>query len=225
MRILIAGDSWGCGAWEPGEVENRISHPGLEQFLKDDGHQVTNISFGGSCLPNIDFSLDCQNQQNQKYDLVFVFVTNSFRHIKQKNFWSKKNSYEKYLKLHNSILKNFVKKINQYDIGPIYLLGGLSKVSANHVKRTAIKIAIPSILELIVPGSKQYEMFFQEHLFSLSKYNVNKKLLKKVYEQELIWNQYGDHKMLQPDRAHPNQEAHYKIYEFLKSNPTLALGL
>ena len=46
MKILIAGDSWAMGEWNPEwqGPENQILHKGLEQYLLDDNYDVTNIS-------------------------------------------------------------------------------------------------------------------------------------------------------------------------------------
>lgn len=217
MKILIAGDSWGLGEWS--EVEGN-THPGLESFLKHDGHTVTNISLGGAGLNTIASQLINFNRKNKKsarHDLVFVFVTNSVRDLGKKDFWNKKKTYKDYLEIHDSNLTNFTKTINQAKVGPIYLLGGLSKVDKKHVKDTNVKIAIPSILELIIPESSQYDMFFYEHMSSLTQKNINKPMLQKVYEQDLIWQKYREHILLQPDKAHPNRIAHYKIYEHLKN--------
>lgn len=47
--ILIAGDSWGCGAWDQDPVTGHpvVYHRGLEQYLHNDGHKVINISYPG----------------------------------------------------------------------------------------------------------------------------------------------------------------------------------
>jgi len=220
MKILIAGDSWGCGEWEDSTGFLRNIHPGLESFLKHDGHTVTNVSKGGADLDGIArqlINVNRKNKKSAKYDLVLVFVTNSFRQLGKKDFWNRKKTYKDYLEIHNSNLTNFVKIIDQSNVGPIYLLGGLSKVDKQHVKDTNIKIAIPSILELIIPELTQYDMFFYEHMQLLTQKNINKPMLERVYEQDLIWQKYRDHILLQPDKAHPNRIAHYKIYEHLKN--------
>ena len=48
MRILITGDSWGCGEWDGLNVDYRVTHAGIEQYLRDDGYDVENISIGGN---------------------------------------------------------------------------------------------------------------------------------------------------------------------------------
>lgn len=48
--VVIAGDSWGCGEWSrrgPGN-DYYISHPGLAQYISDDGYTVVNLSQPGA---------------------------------------------------------------------------------------------------------------------------------------------------------------------------------
>lgn len=47
MKILITGDSWGCGEWDGLNVDYRVTHSGIEQYLRDDGYTVENVSRGG----------------------------------------------------------------------------------------------------------------------------------------------------------------------------------
>lgn len=85
--IIIAGDSWGCGEW--GESDNTgpniqfgiVTHTGLEQYLQDDGHNVINVSYGGSS--NIDVcnqlntslnTLSCVGKLSE-INRIFVFQT------------------------------------------------------------------------------------------------------------------------------------------------------
>lgn len=44
--IVIIGCSWGCGEWATG-FPSKILHKGLEQYLKDSGRQVVNLSTAG----------------------------------------------------------------------------------------------------------------------------------------------------------------------------------
>ena len=48
MRILLAGDSWGCGEWKEYNrlLEGRhdaVAHKGLEEYLTQDNHEVKNV--------------------------------------------------------------------------------------------------------------------------------------------------------------------------------------
>jgi len=85
--IIIAGDSWGCG--EVRVSNNTISdlkfgtiaHTGLEQYLKDDGYNVVNLSVGNASntdiwnqLNNSLSTLNCVNKLSDVQN-IFVFQT------------------------------------------------------------------------------------------------------------------------------------------------------
>ena len=95
-------------------------------------------------------------------------------------------------------------------------MGGLTKCYNKYVKDTKIKIAIPSIFELIVPESKHYDMCFHDNYDTLNTKNINKEILGKVYEQTQILDNLLSNPIFHPDGQHPNREGHYLIYKFLK---------
>jgi len=78
--ILIAGDSWGCGAWK----NYKVYHRGLEQYLYDSGYSVVNISCPAGSNENtverLDHYLDSYTYQppigsNNPINKIFVFQT------------------------------------------------------------------------------------------------------------------------------------------------------
>jgi len=225
MKYLITGDSWGCGEWQlqvdQKRTGKRTAHAGLQKYLEADFHKVGNISQPGASLDRIIHDLNNHVVfRRPKYDAVFIFVTDAFRDIRPEELWRKRATYEYYLDLYQSRLQEFVKKLDKFpiDLGPIYLLGGLSKVSTDFIKSKRVKIAIPSILELIVPGSRQHDVVFQKHFPDISKHNTNKEAFRKICEQDEILQNYFTHEALYPDGAHPNRESHRIIYQYLKEN-------
>ena len=212
MKILIAGDSWGCGEWNIDWTKG-CNHKGLEQYLKDDKHDVKNISYAGKSFYDI---LEELNYENEKYDYVFVFVTDAHRGIEPNKFWLESYTYEDYQFRWDTNVKSFVESLDILDIGPIFLLGGLTKCYDRYVENTKIKIAIPSIFELIIPSSKHYDMCFQDYLFKLDKNNISKQTLHKIWDQVRIFDELFKNPIMYPDGAHPNREGHYQIYKFLK---------
>lgn len=212
-KILICGDSWGRGEWSG----VGINHAGLEQYLKDDGHLVKNISKGGATLKN---TIDQLSKQRTKFDYVFVFVTDSHRHLSKKEFWIQGFEYNDYVNRHNHILKNFIKEINSFDLGPIFLIGGLSKLNKNHTEGTSISIIVPSFLELIIPNKQQFEIYCHQHYYSLNDKKINKKVSKdtviKLYDQYESFENYKKEPMMNPDGYHPNREGHLILFNYIK---------
>lgn len=213
MKILISGDSWGCGEWRTADDPNGqgINHKGLEQYLLEDNHTVQNISQGGYSLYDI---LQNLNFQNEKYDYVFVFVTDAHRLWDTKNFWIPSYTYQDYLLRYENYVKAFVNQLDQLDIGPIKLIGGLTKCKLEYTKNTNIEIAIPSIFELLTEKN-HYDMCFHEHYQTLNTKNINKETLDKVYEQTKILDDLFINPIFHPDGRHPNRQGHYKIYKTL----------
>ena len=52
--ISIVGDSFGCGEWTPDKPgTNKISHPGVQEYLQQRGYVVKNFSTPGASMENI----------------------------------------------------------------------------------------------------------------------------------------------------------------------------
>lgn len=240
MRILLAGDSWGCGEWKVYNPKleaslDAINHKGLEAYLINDNHDVKNVSVPGASLKNIHYQVRKQGKKYllggevdtdfTPYDATFVIVTDTLRDIDRGTIWDSAYSYQDYVDIHNNKLHEFISSLNmlnQKKYGQIYLMGGLTKVTSDLVKHTNLKIAIPSILELIVPNSKQHNVIFVHHLDTISKRNTNKKAVKKIYAQNNLWNLYTKEPIMWPDGQHPNRQGHFKIYQYLKENKFLS---
>tara|TARA_B100001093_G_scaffold499343_1_gene548490 strand:+ start:1645 stop:2313 length:669 start_codon:yes stop_codon:yes gene_type:complete len=212
MKILIAGDSWAMGEW-PEKQEDDIQHKGLEQYLIDDNHTVVNISMGGDPHNVI---LENLKTIDEKFDIAFVFTVDPHSKMEDENFWQKDFSYEDYYNRHKQAIRKFVLGLDKLNIGPIKLLGGSSKCLQEYTQDTSIEIAIPSIIELLIPGIKQYDMCFQYHHHLLDE-SINAEIVDKVYEQAKIFDSiFYKEPIMYPDGEHPNREGHYKIYEVLK---------
>jgi hypothetical protein len=102
-RILIIGDSWGCGEWnylcpdsllpqgknlDQAESIYCVSHRGLEKYLSDYGCYVHNLSKGkGTNMQALDYldpeaerwPINYYEDPGRAYDYVFWFVTDPLR--------------------------------------------------------------------------------------------------------------------------------------------------
>ena len=217
MKILIAGDSWAMGEWnsEWQGPEHQILHKGLEQYLLDDNHTVTNTAKPGDGLDVILTTL--KEHSKQKYDYVFVFVVDPHRDIEQDKFWIKDFTYQDYYNRHKKLIRKFVSNLEDLDIGPIVLIGGAAECLEEYVQGTKITIGIPSIIELLLSKEHQYEMCFQTHYGDINMDNITQKTLEGVYKQALMFdNIFHKEPIMYPDGEHPNREGHYKIYKVLK---------
>jgi len=240
MKITIAGDSWGCGEWQnlsswdhnlasAQNTENLkkyfqgtdtiygVSHTGLQSYLEKDGHIVTNVSRGAGTNQNV-----LKDLPQDKQDLIFVFVTDTAREYSDRNeFWQLDYTFEDYVNRHKLSIKKYIQDLAQLDIGPIYLIGGLTKLTNDLIEGTSISIAVPSMLELVIPGSTQFEFYFEKHIggdLLYSKGDISskmpKELLNRLHKENLIWEEYRKHPMMIND--HPTRQAHKKLYDYIK---------
>jgi FkbM family methyltransferase len=221
MKILIAGDSWGCGEWSfTGDEDDRIhiTHKGLETYLKEGRHRVKNVSTAGGTFESI---LHRLKLEIKPFDATFVFVTDAFREtkpalaFKTDIFWSKELTPQYYKDLYQQKLREFVHNLSMLppERGPIYLIGCLSKLT-HQLNQGHVKVAIPSMLELIVPGSKQFDTYFLNYQCDLDFENSNKETIDYVFEQMEIWKEYQRHPIL-IDNQHPGRAGHQIVHREL----------
>lgn len=81
-RFFILGDSWGCGEWEwDSEVVQLVPDTGVEYYLTEQGHSVTNISAGSASnfgqLRHANYTL----MEDSNYDYILWFHTEPVRDI------------------------------------------------------------------------------------------------------------------------------------------------
>lgn len=235
MRILIAGDSWGKGEYdfENGVYQN--GHMGLEHFLKESNNDVYNISQGAICqnttinkLKTIQedafFEHWGKNHPNltqvlklEFYDYIFIFVTDLFRGSDLfERYWIVNNSRENVLRELNKLKHDYLENLNSFNV-KIHLLGGLNKVTEEDVKNYEnIEIAIPSVIEFLLPDFEAYEVFFNDALNSL--YSSIPNTLDLDY-LDYVYNQVKKTDLLKTreyfcsDGLHPNRDGHRLIYE------------
>ncbi len=252
-NILIAGDSWGLGEWNGRpthsgleyylEKQKHIVHnvslaSGSMYDMIDRLYVIQDMIFDGhrpdyTVPPVLQKHFTLEDARNISggaipyYDIVFVFVTDPHREIKDKDFWVKGYSYEDYLNRHHRIIRKYIKALDRFNetVGSIKLIGGLSKCLNRYVKNTSVTIALPSVLELIVPGTEQFEIYCEDQFHLLRNPAVAKKVDKDAFielaEQSSIFNFYKKQPIMNPDGNHPNRNGHYKIYKFLKEKYNL----
>jgi hypothetical protein len=215
-NILITGDSWGVGEWGNDILDGKkVSHLGLEQYLIDDGYCVDNISMPGGSLNDIIDSL--RNADLEKYDYVFVFVTDTFRnqHLTPTTYWLEKDNIKKVKSYHQTLLRDFLENINLLN-KQIVLLGALTKITKKDIKGLKnLTIGIHSIIELLIPGHTQHEIYFGDILYGIPR-NIDRELFEYVWEQSFRWTTVQNTSIFRPDECHPNRYGHKKIFKYLK---------
>lgn len=223
MKILIHGDSWGCGTWQKNPTKNPtiLLHSGTELFLRMRGHEVTNYSVAGNSNVNVYKTL--ADEDLNKYDFVFIFFTNPFRDLGEKVFYNqyldvpdRSITYDRYVEIYKALTKTFYDNLNNLNY-PIHLLGGHNRVDTELLNHKNIINLIPSIREMFYPDFKEeqinyYELTFRNNLSKLDIDCVEKLFINKNYMKnfENIQKEY-----FHPDGYHLNTSGHKILSDYL----------
>jgi hypothetical protein len=223
-RILIAGDSWGCGEWAV--FGRKVAHLGLELYFNEYGCPVTNVSVGG--YSNIESINSIKNKLiDNTYDAIIWFQTDPIRDLRPYKDNGDKFALEidEFLKMHDELLIKNYTELNSLGpnlLGPVICLGGCSDITPSLINDYSnLKPAIPSIVEffgcknppLWVPGSR----WLSDEGITISKSIVN-----YMYDTDPKWTQvrFGtdsnlNKKWFFPDGYHPNRHALKEIFDYL----------
>lgn len=232
-KILIAGDSWGCGEWKgdpmpafilPNGRSSHVIHYGLEQYLLDDGHIVKNISIPGA---NNEQVIDKLNDHinEMPWDYIFWFQTDPLRTFRDTtpqdyttyNKWF--NDYEHLINIQNNYLDSIYNALNQMN-KPIYCIGGCSKINKNLLlKYKNLHLLIESVMELLIENFIQPNLWFSSDWYQQLDERWNLDTIDKILDDR---RKCDSLKEMSPhfykDSGHPDREGHEKIFNFIKMN-------
>ena len=213
MHFLITGDSWSQGEWDGYPIDYHVSHRGIEQYLLDDGHTVTNVGQGGY---NNYESFDAID--DKKFDHLIFFYTDPLRQATEPEIKSKlpfdiihdhKNS------LHSRLV-DLKHKVNCQ----ITIIGGCAKYLGN---TNGIDYLIPSLSELLVRNfqdtefmtSREWEKYFFKHEknFNLEQKSQWLAVMSGAGEKYGLWNK--NKAMFWPDGLHANRNGALIAYQHL----------
>jgi hypothetical protein len=237
--IIIAGDSWGCG--EVGVLDDTgpfvqfgtVTHPGLEQYLQDDGYKVINLSVGGSSNTDVCNQLNnCLNTLNSvgkvsDIDSIFVFQTEWHR------------CYRRTLPLNSVIDIDYIRRIIseyyyrlsglalKYNVR-IGLIGGCSDVlwlDEFEKEYPGVFIACQSMINLCLNNNHRIENPLLDLLPDLdivdnmkaNNFKNTEFLLAQLTEtSERTYNMSQCPQFFAPDFVHANRFAHQKLFDILR---------
>lgn len=234
---IIAGDSWGCGEWMLTNESYSVSHGGLSQYLRDDGHKVINLSRGGnSNWANYEL-LDVwlQNCLISHIQNIFIFQTEWFRDHELRTPWTPKNygyaidaydvntasiTISKWLYALSAIATRYNVKIG--------IIGGCSDtiwLDKFEMEYPGLYIACQSLTNLCVNddhrvGTPVTGLHNSVSIAVCKKQAVNQDALNKLLNEidlgearHEVWKQNLE--LFYPDGYHANRIAHRKLYDFL----------
>jgi hypothetical protein len=229
--IIIAGDSWGCGEWK----SNNISHSGITKHLIESGQFVINLSQpGGSNTQSADRVTNFL-KVNSHYQVskIIVFQTEWTRDIFAEDvILVSEDSKHGYHYLKNRMISRFYYKLSTASLEnniPIYVVGGCSDTiwfDKFAIEYPGVEIICQSLTNLLLNNNHRnldpvHSVFTNEQVITYIKKHTNidlELLLQKVNKGQQRLKQWETNKKyFWPDGVHPNQFAHTKLFEFLKT--------
>jgi len=217
MRILITGDSWGCGEWLSKDGDYHVAHNGIEQYLQDDGHEVVNLSVGGN---NNLQSLVCMlhDVDAQSFDRAIFFFTDPLRHSKYDDFV--RVTPKRLVQEH---IDYVLQKLDECKI-PVTVIGGCAKVVVyNYVPKNLT--IIPSMTELIIKDFKDTEYMtsheWENHWKKLGNSATSEMkeqivdIVTKAGNKYQCWRQNPEY--FWPDNLHANRKGIRIVYDHMLS--------
>lgn len=214
MHFLITGDSWSQGEWDGYPTDYRVSHRGIEQYLLDDGHLVTNVGQGGyhnyeslAAIPAVNF------------DHLIFFYTDPLRQATEVDIQNKLPF--DIINCHNLDLSNKFSQIKQKTNCQITVIGGCAKyLGANR----NIDYLVASLSELLIGNFQDSEFMtsreWEEHFFKHeSKFSTEQKsqwltVMTKAGEKYTAWSNNKNY--FWPDGLHANRHGAHILYQQLK---------
>jgi hypothetical protein len=214
-RLLIGGDSWGCGEWpNPGKGPYKVTHLGLEQYLLDDGFCVKNCSVGAQSNKDSVDRVNCELELDS-YDCVIWFQSDPLRDLRPyTNFNSQFTSYQELLDLSNRLLNSHYKMLNQSG-HKVICVGGCTKLDPDIRNYENLIPLVDSMIELLLPNFTAPKVWHSDWLFAI-KSNINEDLLDQLLVNKKIQDSLRDKPIFKPDGMHPNREGHRVLFNTIK---------
>jgi hypothetical protein len=222
--FLLTGDSWGLGEWSqkdysaqfPGFKSWARTHPGLQHYLEQEGHQVTNISHGGQSNKVIANLLKLHLEAQSNYDYIIWFQTDPFRDLRPyaKSSFITLTTLNELIHNGDILLNDTYTQLNSLN-KTIYCIGGHSKLNVDAMQSYSNLIPmIPSVIELCLPGFIQPPISFSEWITSISKDFKDFDELTAIKKNlDLFYTEPEYKKYFWPDGIHANRYGHKIIFD------------
>lgn len=206
-RVVIIGDSWGCGEWCNDTGPYRVSHRGLEYFMIEHGCNVINLSKPGGSNKDMVHVLHSTLQIYNPH-FVFWFQTEPMRDLRpycQKTFPKSTNEI---IEVSKQLLNDTYAALNKIGV-KIHCMGGVADLQDSIKNYPNLVTLIPSIVEMF--NGPHIDFWITDWI------NADALRFSDEFLQELENHPRPilPKKWFYPDSSHPNREAHRKIFEFI----------
>lgn len=206
-KIMIAGDSWGCGEWD-NETPHARPHLGIEQYFREYGCNVMNTSIGGSGNELSTNSIMLLAPWFKPHIILWI-QTDPIRNIPWNHVFPE--TVDDLCNLQRLHLNNIYDRLNSLG-QPIYCMGGCSKLDISLMSGyTNLMPIIPSIIEFFGCVSPK---FWHSNSW-VPNVRLSQSAIDMLLENTSDPLKILDRKWFFPDGAHPNRAAHLKLFEHL----------
>jgi hypothetical protein len=223
-KILICGDSWGCGEIAVSLPHPIVTHPGLQQYLLDDGWEVENISIpGGSNRDTVEKVKKIENIDDFKY--IIWFQTDPIRDLRPYNTLPQIfTSVDALLQTYTIMVNQTYEELNQLG-RPILTIGGHGEIDPCIHSYSNLIPAILNTYEFLIPHKKTFSVVREsDWLHNFLKALGAKRLETRFEIADFLVKAYRsihdittDYKIF-PDHSHPGRYSHKLIFDFLKEH-------
>lgn len=221
MKILITGDSWGRGEWTWDREGNYYnSHAGLQAYMEEDGHQVTNVSHEmGSNLSA--FVALKKALEHQHYNAVIWLHTDPLRDLRPE-YNSIKLDYTSYDDLMSASRGLQARAYEDFSSlgSKIYCIGGCGKHDKDAIlAHNNLHLLIASVPELLLDDYTHPELWASDWIRVVDRHfdlDSLQKLLVNKARQDSLGSKASYKKLFWPDGHHPNRQAWRMIYDYIK---------
>jgi len=226
MKILITGDSWGRGAWgfdKDGQYAN--VHPGLQAFMEQDGHEVTNVSRPGG--HNQEACWNMIPELDKEHDIIIWIQADPLRDLMPEDYDPIKHDFSSYDDLINASRSLQAKAYEAFanTNRVIHCLGGGGKLDLDLMSAHPNLIAlVPSITELVLDDYEHPRLWASDWIFLVDRQfdiaSIEQLLVDKRRQDSLGIKSSYKH-FFYPDGQHPNEKGWHVVYQHIK--PLLGL--
>jgi len=217
MNVLIAGGSWGCGELTQIRGKHVVTHLGIEQYFKDAGHTVTNMSRRGGSNKQ---AVNDIKEQFKNFEIILWFQTDPIRDLRP--YRDVSFSFDKIIAQQKELINNTYYELN--NIGKtIYCIGSSTELDIELIEQYNKLIPlIRSITALLAPTYNHPKVWLSEWINYLTKKNISYNDLDKyVSEKKLQDDLYNYKDLFWPDGVHPNRYGHKILFDYI----TAKLGI
>jgi hypothetical protein len=233
-KIIITGDSWGCGEWGDTGGKYTILHLGIEQYFTDSGYEVINISKGNNS--NIDSLASLTNFLNSNQitasDIILFIKTDPIRELRPYDTFTdeiiKNNGINALInKLSSDLYHNIDVLAKKYNT-KIYLIGGNSSLIPFINDFKNLTPLVSSWVKLMFDNLKIISHdHFADRFIGPSDWtitNISIKSLDKDFLHKIVNELYEIHTntklifkelIFHPDGCHPNRTGHKMLFDYI----------